>query len=120
MTQDSSPVAAGVGLTPLKAWLAYEGQPEWYHASFVCENGAVPYGHLCSHPCFVAGDLWTQREERQEQMRRAGFAIELQNNGEPIHAKKLPKELLALVKAGGPAIDEFYARLGLSKARSAS
>ena len=95
----------------LKAWFAYEGVPEWYSASLILENGAVPYGHCCSHPCFVPGDLWTGRPQRHEQMRAAGVTLDIQNDGEPIHASKLPAEVLAANKSNAAGIKAFYERV---------
>jgi hypothetical protein len=101
---------------PLKVWLAYEGIPEWYIASFVCENGAVPYTHCSSHPRFVAGDLWTDRPERQKQMAEAGFEVQLQNGGEPVSIKKLPKEVLKANKTNKEEIKAFYRLVFLGEA----
>lgn len=79
----------------MKAWYVFEGKPEWYHANLLLENGAAPYGHLCSHPAFMPGDLWLHRPERQGQMARAGITLDIQNNGEPVRITTLP-ELIAL------------------------
>lgn len=94
----------------MKAWYVYEGKPEWYHATLLLENGAAPYGHLCSHPCFMPGDLWVHRPERQRQMMRAGITLDIQNNGGPVHIETLP-ELIALNKSNKEAIEAFYALL---------
>jgi len=117
LRQESVAASLGSGSQRvLKAWLAYEGVPDWVHASFVCENGAIPYTHMCSHPCFVAGDLWAHRAERQRQMLAAGFVVEIQNNGEPIRASKLPPEVLERNKKNTEEIDAFYELLAEHKA----
>lgn len=95
----------------LKAWYVYEGEPSWYTAMLILENGAAPYSHICSDPYFMPGDLWTRRPERQEAMRAAGITLEIQ--GDPIHIRDLPgrDQWLALNKNNRAEIDELYALL---------
>lgn len=95
----------------LKAWYAYEGSRDWLSAMLVVENGAVAASHICSATCFIPGDLWEARKERREKFAAAGITLDIQNNGEPLHAKDLPPELLARNKSNAEAIDAFYKRI---------
>lgn len=97
-------------LTKLKAYIVYSGDPGWYQATLVLENGWAPFGHLCSHPGFMPGDLIVNRPERQQVFVKMGYVIELTDA--PILDKNAPAELIALhkAKAWQPMADE-YARV---------
>jgi hypothetical protein len=80
-------------LKPIKAYIIYGGSTQWWTATLVFENGWSAFSHLCSDPCFMKGDLWTRRRERQERLRKMGYEVELV--GEPIAGSdKSPEGLL--------------------------
>ena len=81
----------------MKAYIVYGGSGDMLSASLVLENGWAPFGHLCSAPGFMKGDLWGRRTERQEIFKQLG--IELEIVGEPIQgSNNAPAGLVALHK----------------------
>lgn len=64
-------------LQKIKAYIIYGGSPNWWNATLVFENGWAAFGHLCSSPGFMPGDLWHNRPERQEILRAMGYEVEL-------------------------------------------
>lgn len=72
----------------MKAWIIYGGSPGWWDASLVLENGWVPFGHVCSHPDFMKGDLLLGRTERLAVFDKMGVEIEIV--GEPIAGSDNP------------------------------
>ncbi len=47
------------------------GQPGWYHATLVAEDGTFLGGHLCSGECYMPGDLGILEGSRPD--RHEGF-----------------------------------------------
>lgn len=72
----------------IKAYIIYGGSPDWYNATLIFENGWAAFGHLCSHPCFMPGDLWLHRKERQDILTEMGYEVELV--GDPIAGSNNP------------------------------
>ncbi len=97
----------------MKAYIIYGGKPEWYNATLIFENGWAPFGHLCSHPCFMPGDLLLHRPERQAVLARMGITTEI--IGEPFAGTDnplLPEGLIALHEAGAwQSMADEYGRI---------
>ena len=67
-------------LKKLKAWIVYGGSPEWYNATLIFENGWAAFRHLCSHPCYMIGDLIENRQRRKDVLAKMGYKVDLQDN----------------------------------------
>ena len=65
-------------LTPIKAYIVYSGKPEFYHAHLIFENGWCAFDHLCSAECFMPGDLWDHRTERQQILKEMGYEVTIE------------------------------------------
>lgn len=85
---DKKALGGEPALKKIKAYIVYYGRPDWYNATLIFENGWSAFGHLCSHPHFMPGDLWERREERQEVLKKMGYEVELHN--EIIEDRLLP------------------------------
>ncbi len=66
----------------IKAYIVYGGSPEWWSATLILENGWSAFGHLCSHPSYMPGDLLLHRPKRLAVFREMGYEVEIQ--GGPI------------------------------------
>lgn len=83
----------------LKAWYIYTGQNDWLNAAMIFENGWAPFGHCCSAPGYMPGDLWERRKERQEILKK--MSIEVDADPEPVREEeffKVHPEVLDLHK----------------------
>lgn len=63
----------------IKAWITWPdgSRVGWFHCQLILENGWPIYGHLCSHPGYAMGDLWSSRKERQEEWSKAGLELDI-------------------------------------------
>lgn len=96
----------------IKAYIVYGGSPEWWNATLVFENGWPAFSHICSHPCFMRGDLLENRKERKRVLKAMGYEVEIV--GEPIAgSNNAPKELLVAFEneAGWRPMADEYARV---------
>lgn len=64
-------------MTKIKAYIVYGGYPNNYSASLIFENGWCAFGHFCSSPGYMPGDLWLNRPERQNALKKMGYEVEL-------------------------------------------
>ena len=74
----------------MKGYIYYGGDPQFYIAYLILENGMVCYEHLCSHPNFMPGDLWQGRPERHAEWERIGYELDLDTEPKEL---PLPDEL---------------------------
>lgn len=99
-------------LKPLRAYIVYGGSRDMLHAMLIFENGWAAFGHMCSHPGYMPGDLIVNRSERQAILAEMGYRVELA--GEPIAGSdNAPDWLLAAHKnkAGWEPMADEYAKI---------
>lgn len=66
----------------IQAYIVYGGRRQFWSASLVLENGYAAFGHICSDPGYMPGDLLLNRPERQAVFKAMGYEVEIV--GEPI------------------------------------
>lgn len=72
----------GIRMKTIEAYIVYGGSREFWSATLVLENGWAAFGHICSAPGFMPGDLLLHRPERLKVFEAMGYKVEIV--GEPI------------------------------------
>lgn len=73
----------------IKAYMAYSTSGGGLFAYLVLENGCALFDHYCSNESFIYGDLWGNRKERQETIKKMGYELDIQKG-----FNKIPEEVL--------------------------
>jgi hypothetical protein len=92
----------------MNIYILYEGQPNWYTANGFLSNGFFFGQHLCSHPCFMKGDLYLDRTNRIDALKKM-FNV-YPNNVEFVMIEVKRKEDIPGFIQNAPLFDDEYRR----------
>lgn len=93
----------------MKLYYLYVRHPnvnDWYDCFGVFENGWIPFRHVCSDLSFTRGDIWRNRPERQETIKKMG--IEVEDTGELIDESTIDITHPALLKANQECDQQYF------------